>query len=367
MAVDDRRRKQIPLGLFGMLAAVLAVEAAIDRHAPEFTATGALDRRTTGRVAAQESATRSDVLCFGDSLVKFAVQPKVIEARTGRSTYNLALFGGSIPVSHTLLRRALEHGAWPSVIVVDFERQQARRPPRTRAHPLPLVRTARPARPRRADPPGRRRLPPRAARGRAYAGFGPVAARRAEAVVASFGGTTPEGRGSTAILVRNWRRNRGAVANREPSNRTEPIDVAAGADLDATAWRPDPRNVHHLRRFLDLAADRGIPVVWLLPPVTPELQALNDRSASESRYLAFVRRIQADFPDVAVVDARHAGFPLTAFTDPVHLDRQGATVLSDDGPPPRPRRGPPASVRDGNWPRLDHDGGLQRAARRADS
>ncbi len=348
MAGNDRRRGRIPLGLIGALAMVIAVEAQVGRHGLEFAATGALDWRTA-RTAAARQATKADVLCFGDSLVKFGVQPRILEARTGRPSFNLALFGGPIPASHALLRRTLHHGARPTAIVVDFERNKLVTAPGNEATPYPW-----------AEVLGFRDAIEMALENGDTGLFARYLAERAlptirwrlgvrEAIVAAFDGTTPETRASKTILQRNWRRNRGAVVNAS-NGRSEGVAVAEGAERALNHWRPHPINVRYLRRFLDLATLHGIRVVWLMPPFSPELQAMTDRSQDEARYEAFVRSILAEHPEVLLLDARHAGYPIGVFTDPAHLDRQGATVLSEElahwigpgaGPIPDSRPTPP--------------------------
>ena len=52
--------------------------------------------------------------------VKFGLNHRVIEARTGRKAANLAVVGGSAASSYFLLRCALDAGARPRTIVVDF-------------------------------------------------------------------------------------------------------------------------------------------------------------------------------------------------------------------------------------------------------
>src|SRR5262249_14130683 len=49
-----------------------------------------------------------------------------------------------------------------------------------------------------------------------------------------------------------------------------------------------------------------------------------------ARYDRFVWSMLAQFPNLSVVDARHAGYDLSVFVDPVHLDRDGAAALSED-------------------------------------
>ena len=56
----------------------------------------------------------------GDSLAKLGVAPSLVEARSGRSVYNLAVCAGQAPSSYFLLRRVLDSGARPTAILVDF-------------------------------------------------------------------------------------------------------------------------------------------------------------------------------------------------------------------------------------------------------
>ncbi len=83
-----------------------------------------------------------------------------------------------------------------------------------------------------------------------------------------------------------------------------------------------------MRGFLDLAAHHELPVFWLLPPLSPTTQALREQQGHDAFYTRLVRKVQARYPNVTVVDARHSGFPHDVFTDPVHLDRDGAALLT---------------------------------------
>src|SRR4051812_42261979 len=115
------RRGARPWGTMGMIVVVATVELLVhrveDRH---FTTNAALSWAYGGRAADRKAAGR-DVLCFGDSMVKFGVAPRVLEDRLGTKAYNLALYAGSPTASYFLLRRALEAGARPSAILVDFQ------------------------------------------------------------------------------------------------------------------------------------------------------------------------------------------------------------------------------------------------------
>src|SRR4051794_23517903 len=99
-----RSGRALPWGLLGMLALVGAVERTVIR--------GNLALRngraeSWGRTARDVKPARGcDVLLFGDSLVKSGLIPRALGRGTGRSTFNLAVVGGSAPSSYFLLRRA---------------------------------------------------------------------------------------------------------------------------------------------------------------------------------------------------------------------------------------------------------------------
>ena len=91
----DRPAARLPRGLLGMLALIAAVEGSLAAHRADFATPWGEDWRFSAW-AAREKSPGCDVLCFGDSLVKYGVVPKVIEARTGLRSYNLATSGGSM-------------------------------------------------------------------------------------------------------------------------------------------------------------------------------------------------------------------------------------------------------------------------------
>ncbi len=63
---------------------------------------------------------RAEILCFGDSLVKLGILPRVLEDRLGSAAFNLGVLGGQAPNSYFLLRKVLEKGNRPRALVVDF-------------------------------------------------------------------------------------------------------------------------------------------------------------------------------------------------------------------------------------------------------
>lgn len=291
-----------------------------------FTTNSAASWRQTGRAARRE-ARRADVLCFGDSMIKFGVSPRVLDASTGLRTYNLAPYGGPPAASALLLKRALASGARPKAIVVDFMPHLIAVTPRHHMRlwqeligPVEAIElgvasrdasfvaealTGRYLTSFRSRHEIRRNLH-HAFKGESY-----------NAVVAHY--VTP--------LWRNWRGNRGAeLAPTTPrfDGQARPGDQA----LFPIDWKPDAANAQAMREFLDLAENRSIPVLWLIPPLSPATQALRERQGHDAFYTRLVYSIQARYPNVTIVDARQAGFGDELFMDPVHLNRDGATTLS---------------------------------------
>src|SRR5690348_14836409 len=113
------RRPTVPLGLLGMLALIAAIEASVSRLDDALTTVWAAGWRASGRSATRE-ARDCDLLCLGDSLVKFGVVPSVLDARLGTRSYNLAAHAAQAPLSYFLLQRALRAGARPRTILIDF-------------------------------------------------------------------------------------------------------------------------------------------------------------------------------------------------------------------------------------------------------
>jgi hypothetical protein len=310
-----------------MITLVAAVELFVAARSPVLTRPEGWDWRLSRRAAPSE-ATGCAVLCFGDSMVKQGVQPWILQARLGVPAYNLALSGGAPPASYFLLRRALEHGARPALVVLDAHPETVAKSPGAQAFPHQWSELAGP----------REALELGWATGDADFCAAVLLSRLLPSAKDRFGiraniatalrGEPTAVREAGAMLRRNWARNRGAQLN--PKSPPDVADVVAppGTSRHFAAWRCDPANAHFLRAFLRLTADRGIPVVWLLPPVMPGLQTLLDREGAESDYVQFLRGLQREFPGLSVVDARHAGFAVSHFTNAVHLDRQGSHRLS---------------------------------------
>jgi hypothetical protein len=321
---DRRVQRSLPIGLLGTIVLIAAIEETEFRANPMFLNTHSLSWRFVNKKIDQMVKGR-EVLCFGDSLVKYGVLPRVLKKRAGMSGYNLALFGGPAPASYFLLERALKQGARPSAVVVDFVSGLLSEGPAStrRAYPwvdlltlretIDLAWTSR-------DPDLfmgiwlARQIP--SLRGRHE-----VRARVLQALRGEESARMIE----IAMLQRNWNQNEGAHA--VPKRDAPPSVTLDGAPLPGN-WRCEPANEVYLRRFLALAERHGIAVFWLAPPVSPTEQAVQDHYGEDACFTAFVQKTITGFRGVTFVDARRSGYESELFIDRVHLDREGATALS---------------------------------------
>ena len=129
--------------------------------------------------------------------------------------------------------------------------------------------------------------------------------------------------------MRNWAANAGAnVAAVRPRRGDDP-EAEIEHRLHPGLFFVDPTNVEGMERLMQLAAFRDIPVFWLLPPLSPALQARRDQSGAEAAYERFVRSFVARYPRLlTVLDARRGDYPAANFNDLTHLNSQGAVALS---------------------------------------
>src|SRR5690242_7088316 len=95
---STRATGRAPVGLLGMLALLALGERYVARHDLDLTNTAPVNWRYSGREA-RKTETGS-VLCFGTSLVKYGLLPRVIEQTTGRKAFNLAVCNGGMASSY---------------------------------------------------------------------------------------------------------------------------------------------------------------------------------------------------------------------------------------------------------------------------
>ncbi len=325
-AAGPAPRPRPPWGLLGMLALVALVESTLGRHDLDFTAPWHWDWRIAGKVASKgHRASGRDVLVFGDSLLKFGVMPRVLADRSGRSAYNFALHTGQASSSYFMLRRALGSGAKPGLIVLDLTPHMLKHAPEENAQlwpellsPLECLDLARAM----GDPAFFART--------ILATVLPTVKERLAlraSLLAALRGESLSRRQQNLTFRRNWALNDGAqlMVDGPPP----PIDVDHWVGMLYRVWAPHPVNVGYLDRFLDLAHSREIPVVWVLPPNHPAVEARVLATGYEAASTRFVREVQGRHPGtIAVVDARRSGFGADQFFDGVHLNRRGAMALS---------------------------------------
>lgn len=342
----SERARRIPLGLLGMLALLAAVEGYFARHDLDCMTIANWDARFA-RAAAGRDGPASEVLYLGDSLIKMGVVPSAIEARSGLRGYNLALSGGQPPASYFLLRRAIEAGAHPRAVVVDFfPSGVVRHGPWFGMEHWPFL------------------LDGREALDLAWTARDPVLLGRIAStwLLPSVRGRSPirqhlmallAGHGSpwrpqSELLLRNWGANRGAQVM--PGRYVEPFDPNAKCQEFFPKWACHPVNSAYLLRIFELTAARQVPVVLVLPPINPMLQSLSEQSGFDEAYERSLRRLVGRYPHVVVLDGRHAGYAVESFIDADHLGRAAALAFSDDlGAFLAARRADPSGAR---WARL---------------
>ena len=319
---------RLPIGFAGMLGLLALIESGIaDHELPTLSTNAAMSWRFGSRSASKFAEGR-DVLLFGDSQVQFNLAPSIIQERSGLSTYNLALHAGPPPASYFLLKRALDAGAKPRALVVDIQPQVLGMDPAGQVRlwsellrPDEAFELAVEARDPelfgsilvgRYLPSARTRHELRTGLSELLGGFDPV--RKA--------------RFWLRPLWRNWRVNLGS--NVYAKNPGYPEILGESRWLAPDNWGRDRAPVAFAKKFLDLAAAEGIEVFWLLPPNHPTVIAERDRRGLEEAYIRFVRDVQARYPNVRVLDARHRQYGREVFADLAHLDRTGVEVLSRD-------------------------------------
>jgi hypothetical protein len=331
----EARRPRWPAGFLGLLGLLVVVESGLARVELGLGTVGAADWGLNRAEAVREGRD-SEILGFGDSLIKCGVVPAVLEARLDRTAHNLASLGATPPASYFLLKRALDAGARPRAILLDAKAStlNAANYWYTVCDWANLVGPWEALQLARDD--------------RNFAFFGlhlvhyliPSVRLRFDLrsnVVAQISGSPP-GPSITwgAIVERQHAINRGGVY-RPPSHAKAGPDPFPNGALPIcedvvcypAGWSPYPTNLVYLDKFLALAASREIPVFFLVPPIHPEVQMVRERKGLDATYIDLVKKIHGRYKNVTVIDGRHAGFGHKVFADSHHLDLEGAAALSD--------------------------------------
>jgi hypothetical protein len=253
--------------------------------------------------------------------------PLVVEGETSRRAYNLGICAAQAPVPYFLLRRVLEAGGKPSAVVVDYKPNLLVGGPRDFARNWAELLT-----PREAIELAWSARDATFLATIALSGLLPtVRARhdlRANIRVALEGGSDSRREGNLQYR-RNWEINRGAQVSARSGFGGQITAEDDKIYLSNIFWC-DKVNRLYIRKFLALAASRDIPVYWLLPPISPTMQARREATGVDQSYARFVRSYVDAFPNLTVLDGRHSGYINAVFNDAVHLDGRGASLLSAD-------------------------------------
>jgi hypothetical protein len=269
----------------------------------------------------------SEILCFGDSLTKLGLLPRVLEARAGISASNLAVLGGQAPSSFILLRRVLEAGHRPRAILVGFSAPMLAMPLSNNAACWALLADLRDFIDlawRSCDP----KLVLAIATRWLCPSWRAREQVRADVINVLYPGARATDPGDDRrVFERNWVFNRGAqVAPRG-------FVSVEGAQLEPPSpgsrdWKPHRTNVLYVERFLQLAESHGVPVFWVLAPATTAWREKHRKSGVIDAYQALARRCLARFPGLTVLDGLSLSWDEGAFRDPIHVNRDGAVALS---------------------------------------
>jgi hypothetical protein len=322
MLAHKEARTRIPWGFVGLIGLVLAIESLVARHEVGLMTYVALNSRYA--VAETRKLTDCQVLCLGDSQVKFGIDPGTIEAGSGYQTWNLAIASSPTLTSYHLLRRALEAGAHPSAVVVGHMtfscslRMQAGSLSAFDgfAECLDLAWHFRDASffasrlLARAIPSIRERDQIRA-----------VVRSALDTRAGSFAAPG-------AAFLRTWEANRGAELPPTVTSFAGQLNLDLKASLYRNRWLVEPVAAQYFHKLLDLAAARGITVFWLLAPMLPEAESYRDLHGLSEHHTRNIRALQATHPNLIVLDSRHSGCPASAFVDLCHLNKRGAVWIS---------------------------------------
>jgi hypothetical protein len=312
-----------PLGLIGLLGIILVVESAIGHYEFDLMSGFQWDWRLAWENT-PKVAEDAEVLCFGDSQLKFGIVPQLLERQLGASVFNLALVGGRCSSSYFLLRRVLESGHRPRAVVVDFFPFFMKQGHQPSLSMLPEILTLRDG----LDLSVRSRdgnLLGHLVTARLLPSFRNRQGLR-DQLANLVSGSQGDPLYTLSHLIRNYRVNRGSML----------MPSVAGRSYDADEWRRTyfsdtnfrPVNLIYLDRFLSIAEDYHIPVYWVLPPNDPSLRAECRKSGYDVALTQFVRHVQKKHPAVVVLDARACGFDADLFNDPHHLGSKGAYALT---------------------------------------
>ena len=305
---DQNRPRRRAAGLLGMLALVALIEVGIGTRS-DLADPVALEWRY-GAKAIPKRAKAAEIFCLGDSLIKFGIAPNTLATRLGRRVSLHAVPAAPASASYFALRAAIDAGARPRVVLVDYA-------------PFLLL-------------PGYRlnhQYMPEVAGLRdcldlAWTGWD-----------GELGGSLALARLVPSVRVRDGLRARvtkGVGGTAKPRLRTRRPDLWLPGNNEAvfdwfypTAWTTGEDHRRYIERLLRLASDHGVTVVWLMPPTGEPIRSEWARLGLTARYRAFVASVQTRFPNLVVLDAHDLPIANADRLDPLHLNPAGAEAFTD--------------------------------------
>ncbi len=308
-----------PVGLLGAILLIGVVESLIAGRSQALSTTPVLNARYSGQ-ASLGAATHVPVLCLGDSQVKFGIDPTVIQERSGRAAFNLAVAGSPLPLSFYLFQHALEAGARPSAVVIGSMTLAAEPEPSlplfaefaTIGDCLDLGLSSH-------DP----ILPARILLARALPSL-----RYRHAIRDRWLDKPDASKTTASDHLALWKAHHGGELVEPVPGKVVGLDAEEKAKLYGQPWRVSALNAGYFHRFMALAESRGITVYWVVAPVVNEAQKLRDELGLDAIHTKNLQALQAAHSNMVLLDARHAGFTAEEFHDSCHLNRLGAERLS---------------------------------------
>ena len=215
------------------------------------------------------AASKATIACFGTSLTRTGVSPKVLEEKLGKPAFNFASTGSLPFATYRMFRQVLECGGKPEAVVVDFKWSSLMHEYTWNERVLPEVAgwrcenfawTAR-------DPLflGRVTLVTML---QSYRCREEIRSN----VLAAIQGKEPVRNHQHAIVKSNALANNGAThAPRDP--KFKKARSSRTRLLYPKDWKCHPIAEIYVNKVFELAASRNIKVFWLIPPVFSGTQA----------------------------------------------------------------------------------------------
>jgi hypothetical protein len=339
--------KSLPLALVATLLLVSWIEGHIARR-QDMSTIYALEWRRTGSVPRRKEVLTSSILCFGTSLTRFGISPRVLEETLHVPAYNLALSGGQPFPSYLMLRRSLEAGARPRAILVDFMWMPIGQNHTYNERLITEMLTLRDC-----------------AEFAWAAGDSSFLGRLAAATLLPSYRARHEVRTNIDFALRGWEPPRvpeRLLFDRNMTLNRGALHVPLGksrGEFDPNHpmifekdWACTPVSAQYIGKFFDLASSHKIPVFWLIPPVPENTRERLIEIGVRARYNQFVESMRASHPEVVVLDGSGSRYETSAFFDLIHLARDGAVVWSADVAAAVKRCLEPPRTLAGTWERL---------------